>query len=101
MGRLALALQQHARDNEVTFSEKTPFGIRYVIEGRVIRLISAREAEGIFPTKLENPQGINSLKYSKAKSQITGNRFPQLGWESTKSGCGIKAGAIGALCGEV
>ena len=31
---------------------------------------------GIFPTKLENPQGINSLKYSEAKSQMTGNRCP-------------------------
>ena len=30
---LAHALQQHARDNVVTFSEDTPFGVRYVIEG--------------------------------------------------------------------
>jgi hypothetical protein len=36
--RLALALQQHARDNEVTFSEDTPFGIRYVIEGPLVAL---------------------------------------------------------------
>lgn len=33
---LAHALQQHARDNVVTFSENTPFGIRYVVEGPLI-----------------------------------------------------------------
>ena len=36
--RLALALQHYARDNEVTFSENTPFGIRYVIEGPLVTL---------------------------------------------------------------
>jgi len=30
---LAQALQQHARDNVVTFTEETPFGTRYVIDG--------------------------------------------------------------------
>jgi len=33
---LAQALQQHARDNVVTFSEGTPFGVRYVIEGPLV-----------------------------------------------------------------
>ena len=33
---LAQALRQHARDNVVTFSEDTPFGIRYVIEGPLV-----------------------------------------------------------------
>jgi hypothetical protein len=33
---LAQALQQHARDNVVTVSEDTPFGIRYVIEGPLV-----------------------------------------------------------------
>lgn len=30
---LAQALQQHARNNVVVFTEETPFGTRYVIEG--------------------------------------------------------------------
>ena len=30
---LADALQQQAKDNAVTFSEDTPFGTRYIIEG--------------------------------------------------------------------
>jgi len=33
---LARTLQQHARDNDVTFSENTPFGTRYVIEGPLV-----------------------------------------------------------------
>lgn len=33
---LAHALQQHARDNVVTCSEDTPFGIRHVIEGPLV-----------------------------------------------------------------
>ena len=32
---LANALKQHARDNEITIEEKTIFGTRYVIEGRL------------------------------------------------------------------
>ena len=33
---LAQALKQHARVNDVIFSENTPFGIRYVIEGPLV-----------------------------------------------------------------
>lgn len=33
---LADALRQQARGNVVTFSEDTPFGIRYVIEGPLV-----------------------------------------------------------------
>jgi hypothetical protein len=33
---LAQALRQHARDNGVTLSEDTPFGVRYVIEGPLV-----------------------------------------------------------------
>ena len=33
---LAEALRQQARDNAVTFSEVTPFGTRYIIEGPLI-----------------------------------------------------------------
>lgn len=33
---LADALRQQARDNEVTLTEDTPFGIRYIIEGSFV-----------------------------------------------------------------
>ena len=33
---LAQALQQHAREHDVTISEDTPFGARYVIEGPLV-----------------------------------------------------------------
>jgi uncharacterized protein DUF6883 len=33
---LSDALQRHARENAVTFSENTAFGIRYVIEGPLV-----------------------------------------------------------------
>jgi hypothetical protein len=52
---------------------------------------------GSFPTRLENPQGINSLRCSKAKNRMTGNRCPQSGWVSMKSGCGKNAVAIVCL----
>ena len=35
-GELATALQQHAREHDVTLAEDTPFGIRYVIEGSLV-----------------------------------------------------------------
>jgi len=33
---LANALQQHAKESEVTLSEDTPFGTRFVIEGSLV-----------------------------------------------------------------
>jgi Phage derived protein Gp49-like (DUF891) len=53
-----------------------------------------------FPSKLENPQGINSLKCNKAKNQMIGNRCPQLGAGSTKSECGPKWELQSALRSE-